>query len=113
MILPNIFHDAGITKMWMEDDTVYIDVDEFAWSESDFLPPTRITIREFRQITRNGVPVREVAAESNDGEIYRMKESDDAITLTIIWDGIPRETQYAPLPTIYRFDFATLEIALL
>jgi hypothetical protein len=109
MIDPKIFHDVSISKISTEGDAVYIEADEFAWSDSDICPPTRIAIRKFRRITRNGFAVQDLVPESEDGEIYRMEESAGAVTLTIIWNDGPQAAQSA----IYTFDHASLEIALL
>lgn len=81
--LVTMFHDTPIDRVISEGGTVIIETDEFAASESETVPPQRITVSFYNLIIMNGTLV-DAVADLRDWEIYSLSKLEDRIALWVI-----------------------------
>jgi len=110
MISSAVFHDATIARLSVEGSVIHIEVNEFALSPVEMCPPTRISIRNCREILRDGLLAEGIVPESEDGEIYRIEEDAVGITLMVIWFKYKPRTESL---VAYKFVGADLDVTAL
>lgn len=87
-----------------------IDVEEFAISETQTCPPTRIYFENVRKITRNGIEVPALIPELVDGQIYDITMQDSGIEVILIWHSYkPSASDFV----VYFLSGANVRVAVL
>lgn len=104
-----IFHDAPIEAVRVTGDEVHFAVEEFSTGfDTPAMPPTTVSIRQIRSITRNGEPEKEFTARLEFGCIASIDVDASGVTMCIEWDSIsPRADEFGE----YVFEGADVAIS--
>ncbi|MBS7702678.1 hypothetical protein [Chelatococcus asaccharovorans] len=105
-----LFHDAPIEAVRLVGDEVHFAVEEFSTGfDTPDMPPTTVSIRGIRSITRNGEPEKEFTPRLEFGAIYSIKKDTSGVTICIEWDGLsPRASDFGE----YVFEGADVDVSL-
>ena len=82
------FHDASLVGVFQIRDHVVLSLEDVSIYDDHI--STAVTISNIEHLTRDGLSVKNLQMETDDGEVLRLAIDSDIITLVVTWH------QYAP-----------------
>jgi len=99
------FHESTVVSVHREDKAIILELDEVHLG--DEIRSATIRMKDVQSITRDGVEVEDLLAESDDGEVLTLQYADQSLHLIVEW---PDFVKHQPQTRSYRIAFGSIEV---